>query len=491
MYRLILYYLIFLLAVALVLGLFGVIGVAPYGLFFSTLFLLAICSIINQIFSYFFSAPTNVESVYITALILALIITPATSINTLIFLVWAGVWAMASKFILAIGKKHIFNPAAFAVALTAFTIGQSASWWVGTFWMAPFVLIGGILIVRKIRRADLVISYFAVAGLTILTFYFLKGSNLLTAFGKILFESPFLFFGFVMITEPLTTPPTRGLRILYGALTGFIFAPQIHLISFYSTPELSLIIGNVFSYLASPKKKLMLTLKERIKVANNTYNFVFQSDEVFSFKPGQYLEWTLEHEKPDSRGNRRYFTIASSPTEKEIIMGVKFYDRPSSFKESLGKMNLGDIVVASQLAGDFVLPKNKDEKLAFIAGGIGVTPFRSMVKCLVDTDEKRDIVLFYSNNTEADIAYKNIFDFAERQLGIKMVYTLTGQDVSPSWRGKRGLIDAETIKQNTPDYLDRTFYISGPNAMVVTFKALLREMGIRKHKIKTDYFPGF
>ena len=94
--------------------------------------------------------PTNVESTYISALILALIITPLQSYNDLWFLGWAAVLAMASKYILGIKGKHLFNPVAFAVALTYFTINQSASWWVGNATMLPFVLVGGLLVVRKI-----------------------------------------------------------------------------------------------------------------------------------------------------------------------------------------------------------------------------------------------------------------------------------------------------------------------------------------------------
>lgn len=491
MYRLVLYYLIFLLVVAEFLGFWGLINIQPYTLFFSTLFLLAVCWFANRIFSKFFEAPTNIESLYITALILALIITPAESADSLIFFAWAGIWAMASKYMIAVRHKHIFNPVAFAVALTALTIGHSASWWVGTFWMMPFVLIGGVLIVRKIRRWDMVLSYFLAAILTISIFYFIRGYNPITALEKVLFGSPLFFFAFVMLTEPLTTPPTRYLRIMYGVLNGFLFAPQIHIGQIYSTPELTLLVSNAFSYLVSPKQKLLLELKERIKAADATYDFVFKPDQKLLFKPGQYLEWTLPQEDSDSRGNRRYFTIASSPTEDEVRMGVKFYAHPSRFKEDLAQMQSGSRIIASGLAGDFVMPKDENKKLAFIAGGIGVTPFRSMIKYLLDTNQKRDIVLFYSNNNENGIAYKNVFDSARMKLGIKTVYTLTDKNILADWPGRRGFIDAKMIMEEAPDYKERYFYISGPNSMVIFFKETLKKMGIKRAQIKTDYFPGF
>ncbi len=495
MYRLVLYCLVFFLFGAFALSFFGLLPYTPAALMFSAVIIMGVSWVTNIVFARVFDAPANVESIYITALILVFLITPPQAVDYWGFLsigCWAAIWAMASKYIFAIRKKHIFNPAAFAVALLAFTLDQSASWWIGTFAMMPFVLVGGILIVRKIRRADLVWSFLVVAVAVIAGFGLSRGTDLITSLGKALFDSPILFFAFVMLTEPLTTPPTRILRIGYGMLVGFLFAPAVHIGSVYSTPELALLVGNVFVYFVSPKEKLILKLKEIAEVATNTYDFIFSSDRKFAFEPGQYMEWTLTHRDPDSRGNRRYFTIASAPTEGEVRIGVKFYPEPSSFKNKLAFMNPGNTIVASQRAGDFVLPKNGQKKLVFIAGGIGVTPFRSMIKYLLDKKEKRPIILLYSNKTVSDIAYKDIFDNARAQLGIKTMYAVTdpGQPLSgPEMRA--GFIDKKMIMEEIPDYTERIFYISGPHAMVTTFKKVLIDMGIRRSRIKTDFFPGF
>src|SRR5215467_13767928 len=117
MYRVALYYLIFLLGVAVVLSAIGILDYDPFALLFSAAFLLAVCSITNWVFAKAFGVPANAESTYISALILVLIITPVQSLSDLWFLLWAGVWAMASKYIIAPNKRHIFNPVAFAVAL--------------------------------------------------------------------------------------------------------------------------------------------------------------------------------------------------------------------------------------------------------------------------------------------------------------------------------------------------------------------------------------
>jgi len=494
MYRLVLYYLVFLLIAASIFGFFGILHYSPLAIIFSALILIFVSWVVNELFSRVFGAQPNVESVYITAFILALIIDPAMPSETakIVFLIWAAVWAMASKYIFAAYKKHIFNPAAFAVALTAFTINESASWWAGgNLPMMFFVIAGGILVARKMRRFHLVFAFLA-AGLAISV---LTGdlSNPFATLEKALLHAPFFFFAFVMLTEPLTTPPTRGLRIIYGAIVGLLFAPAVHLGTVYSTPELSLLAGNVFSYLVSPKKKYILKLLRKEVAGDGTYDFIFKPEEKVEFRAGQYMEWTLGQDKPDSRGNRRYFTIASSPTENEIRMGVKFYDKPSTFKKKMLSLEPGNEMMMGQLAGDFKLHSNPEKKLAFLAGGIGVTPFRSMAKYLSDKNEKRDIILLYSNRTPSEIAYKEIFDEAGLKTGMRTVYVLTspGQQIPSGINARAGMINREMIGMEIPDYMERTFYISGPHSMVTAMEKALRDIGVKSSRIKTDFFPGF
>src|SRR5262249_39273116 len=132
---------------------------------------------------------------------------------------------------------------------------------------------------------------------------------------QLLIESPLFFIAAIMLTEPLTAPPTRDLKRIYAVIVGFLVIPQIHLGSLYSTPELALVAGNVFSYVVSPKERLVLRLVKRGKLARDVVDFAFRPSQKLAFAPGQYMEFTLGHPNPDSRGNRRYFTIASSPTE--------------------------------------------------------------------------------------------------------------------------------------------------------------------------------
>lgn len=491
MYRLVLYYLIALLGAAFAFSFVGWVPVDPQALVFSAALILITSVAANWLFARVFEAQANVESVYITALILALIISPTTAANTagVGFLIFASVWASASKYIFAIGKKHIFNPAAFAVALTGLVLAQSATWWVGgNLALLPLVLVGGLLLVRKLQRFDMVLSFAAAALATVALTAGSGGPG--NAITQTLLHSSFFFLAFVMLTEPLTAPPTRVLRVMYGVMVGVLFAPNIHLGSFYLTPELALLIGNIFAYAVSPKGRHMLRLEAIEQKAEGIYDYVFVPDKPFVWQPGQYLEWTLAHKSPDSRGNRRYFTVASSPQEGRVRLGVKFYEPASSFKSALARMKVGDTISAAHLSGGFVLPRDKKRKLAFIAGGIGVTPFRSMVQHLLDTNERRPITMLYANRTRADVAYKDVFDRAQVMLGIQTVYALSDErSAAPGMIA--GLIDSRLIAAEVPDYRERTFYLSGPRSMVEAFAATLAQMGVSRLNIKTDFFPGF
>ena len=495
MYRVVLYEVIALLVCALFAALFHAVPYAPLAIIFSTAFILLVCWLSNAVSAWIFKVPKNVESIYITALILTLIISPPTSPHDMAYFslaVWASIWAAASKYIFTYRHKHFFNPAAFAVALTAFTINGAASWWVATPALLIPALLGGWLIVKKIRRYDLMAGFFIASFASLLGYALLRHLSPAPFLLKTLEATPIVFFATVMLTEPLTSPPTKWLRVAYGAIVGFLFSPWLHLGALYSTPELALVLGNVFSFAVSPKQKLILKLKSKVEEANQTTDFIFESDQPLAFKAGQYLEWTLEHPHPDARGNRRYFTIASAPTEKELHLGVKFQPNGSSFKKALAAMKPGDTIAAAQLAGDFTLPRYSDQKIAFIAGGIGVTPFRSMIKDLVDTNDERSVILLYANKTPADIAYKKVFDEAEKKMNIQTVYVATDPKAArPEWGGRIGALDERMIKQEIPDYLERQFYLSGPHGMVTAFDKTLRQMGLPASNIKKDFFPGF
>src|SRR3989344_2063676 len=216
MYRLLLYYLIALLAAAVV---FSAAGILPYNavdILASAGFLAALSWLWNALVSRVWKIPVNAESSLITALILALIITPGRSYESFLLLLSAGLIALASKYILVIRCKHVFNPAALGAVVVVFFFEQGATWWAGgNLPMLPFVLIGGILVARKLRHTDLVLAFLGVAMLSILAPVVVSGGELLPALRSALVNGSLFFFAFVMLAEPLTTPPRPTGRLAY------------------------------------------------------------------------------------------------------------------------------------------------------------------------------------------------------------------------------------------------------------------------------------
>ncbi len=453
MYRLMLYYLIVLVVASLFFS-----GFNPLAILAQSIILLLTCYLTNLLFSKIFKVPTNFESFAITALILTLIVGPFArrSLGEVGLLTIIAVLAMASKYLLVLNKRHIFNPAALAVTITAIFLGQGASWWIGNQTMLPFLILGGLIILRKIRRFSLVLVFLFVA--TVLSRSFAN-----------LFSPSLIFFASVMLIEPFTSPVFFKFQIVYAAAVATFF---VILSSFVPYPlELSLLIGNLFCYLVSPTSRFKLELKHKLQLAPDIFAFYFLPEKEIKFLPGQYLEWTLSHPHSDSRGTRRFFTIASSPSEPEIMLVSKFAEMGSSFKKSLQSLPAGRQVFANGPAGEFTLT---DKSLVFIAGGIGITPFRSMVKYLLDTNKSQDIILLYSAKTEADFVFKDLFSQAK----IKTVYTTNR-------------VDEELIKKEVPDFKTRTFYVSGPEPMVQATEKILRTIGISRSHIHRDYFPGY
>jgi ferredoxin-NADP reductase/multidrug transporter EmrE-like cation transporter len=350
-------------------------------------------------------------------------------------------------------------------------------------------------VVRRVSRIRLVGVFFGAFLVFLTLLSLVNGMPADMAFQSVLFvfgQSSIVFFTVVMFTEPMTSPKRFSLQLVYAAIVAFLYQPQLTIMGQNLTPEQALMAGNLFSWLVSPSFKVRLPLKERKVIGRGIISFTFPRPPKMQHRLGQYMEWSLPLQKKDSRGNRRYFSLASSPTEDDILIAARFAPRPSQFKEALSALPPGGEIIAGELGGDFVLPRDPARPLAFIAGGIGITPFRSMIKYLYDTGERRDIVLLYSNYTEDEIVFQDVFDPAGRSVGLKTVYTLTDKDkVRSDWCGKSGFIDAEMIRTEVPDFASRIFFVSGSPGLVNTMKRVLRTVGVKRASIHTDYFPGY
>lgn len=478
MYRLVLYGLCLIIGAAFALSSFGGLSLSILELSESLVLLLVSCWSTNYVFGRLYGSTTSVESIWITALILFLTIAPPTTIGEGVVVAFAGALAILSKYVLSIDKKHIFNPAAISLVILSMAGSGLASWWVGSPLLLPVVAIVGFLVVRKIHRFDVLWSFLSTS-LILTLFYMTQGLSTTTVLSGLVLSGPLIFFSTIMLTEPLTMPPTKILRIMYGILVGTLYTSQFHIGIFFATPHLALVLGNIYSYFVSSREKLLLRLHSIDKLSANVYEFIFRPNRRLAFTAGQYLEWTLPHPAPDSGGNRRYFTISSSPIERDIRIGVRIDEYPSTFKKALLSMDEKILLTATSLSGDFVLPQDSSQKLLFIAGGVGITPFVSMLRYLMDKKERRDIVLFYIASTEHDFAYQSLIEQAKHYLNLHIVYVA----------GKR--IDPEMVKRVIPDLKERQCYISGPDSMVKAYRTLISTCGVSGRNIRTDYFTGF
>lgn len=489
MYRLVFQGLMVISLCAIVFGFFGIISYDGLSLIYSLCTLLLACYATNYVCATLVSAQRNYESVFITALILFLILSPASDMIGLSLLALAGSIAMASKYLLAVHMKHIFNPAGVSVLIMGLFGFSGVLWWVATPPLTGIVCVLGFLVLRKLDRFRLFFS-FAGSALVFISFFALRGgAPLVSTLSQVFFSWPLIFFGTIMLTEPLSMPPTVKQQTIYAVLVGILFGSQFSFGPLYSTPQLALIVGNIYTFAVSPKYFSKLILQTKQEIARGIYEFAFTSSKKLKNIPGQYIEWTLPHSSVDTRGTRRYFTVASAPTEDLVKIGIRVSPQNgSSFKKALLLMNPGDSIVASALSGEFVLPKDTRKKLVFIAGGIGVTPFRSIIKYLTDKKEIRDITLLYSNKTVQDIAYKDVFDRAEKEIGAKIVYVINDGDTG-SLTGAIHTIDANYIQTHIQDYVACTYYLSGPPGMVQSFEEMLVKIGVKD--IKTDFFSGY
>ncbi len=233
-------------------------------------------------------------------------------------------------------------------------------------------------------------------------------------------------------------------------------------------------------------KTEVIEIIERSKAVRS---FRFKDVETEDFEAGQFFLLTLQ---VDGQDVVKPFSFSNSPTEKGYIeFTKKLTDSP--FSRALSKLKVGDQISIKMPFGDFSLDKN-DKKVVFIAGGIGITPFRSVVKYATDAGMTNDIVLLYGNDAEQNITFKQDLDvLQDENINFRVVYTLSDPDVKTcGWKGCCGYIDSGMIKTEVPDYKDRVFYLCGPPGMVKCIDGGLKtDLGIPEGNIRREHFIGY
>lgn len=219
----------------------------------------------------------------------------------------------------------------------------------------------------------------------------------------------------------------------------------------------------------------------------NVRTFWFEPETKLEYTAGQFIELYLPHESADDRGIKRWFTLSSSPTDDLISITTKFAgNKASSFKKHLFNMKPGDVLKFVEPMGDFVLPKDESIPLVFISGGLGLTPYHSMVKWLTDTGEKRQIKILMAFKQPKDIIFEKMFrDYTP------FVTTLVSHP-DEDWQGESGLLSAERILRFVGGITENTkLYVSGPEPMVETLENDLLKQAVDKNKLVLDFFPGY
>ncbi len=475
MYRVVVYGLSTLLAVACVLGSTGVISINALPLIISTIVLVASCYATNKALAITLHVPTNTESWLISALILVCILPPADSVSRALYVALTGLLAMASKFILTYKGSSFLNPAAFGTFVVSIAGLLPSTWWVATPWLTPFTVLLALVVLRKQRRFQLFFVFaFTALAMLILTGTILQGTDIATILRNATLSWPIIFFGSIMLTEPATLPPTRYYQLLLAIITGLLFTSQLHAGRITTTPQAVLLFGNILVLLSIPAYGALLKLREIRRLSPEIYEVSFDRPPSLHFTPGQYAELTLPYASADSRGNRRTFSIASPASASDIRFAFRTAEKGSSFKAVLTNMQPGKVLRLSHIAGDFTLPKGTSRPLLFIAGGIGVTPFHSMIGSLTT---KRNIVLIYVSSNPQNFVYKDDFDQATAY-GVRTVYM---QD----------RLTVESLRAQVPDVEQRLIYLSGPDRMVRGYTELLEKMGVKHRNLRMDHFSGY
>ena len=235
--------------------------------------------------------------------------------------------------------------------------------------------------------------------------------------------------------------------------------------------------------------KLKLTKKE--KVAKDTMSFFFEPEKPISWLPGQYFYFTLPNPKyPDPRGNTHYFTIATSPTEGKVILCTTRMREKSLYKKSLAELKVGDEIEGEGPEGTFILDEKEKGDHVLIAGGIGITPFRSILKYHTDKKLPTKLHLIYANSTPEEITYlSELKKLVKNNKNITIDFTVTKPD--KKWKGLVGRVDAEMIKRLTSEYENPKYWLCGPPAMVDAMESALGKLKITADKVKAEKFSGY
>jgi ferredoxin-NADP reductase len=235
------------------------------------------------------------------------------------------------------------------------------------------------------------------------------------------------------------------------------------------------------------------TLLGRTEVAEGTMAFQFAKPTNFVFKAGQYIDLIVSGSQPQlgpSDGMTHTFSIASSPFDKELVVATRM--RNTVFKQTISSLPIGSRARIEGPMGSFTLHNNTARPAVFLAGGIGIAPFLSMLSYATEEKLRHPIVLFYANRYLEDAAFIDALWKLERaNPRFRFVPTLTRVANNKGWKGKTGRISSEMLVTHVGILRGPIYYIAGPPTMVAAARRTLNEAGVDEDDIRTEEFAGY
>jgi glycine betaine catabolism B len=226
-----------------------------------------------------------------------------------------------------------------------------------------------------------------------------------------------------------------------------------------------------------------------IQRAPGVKSFRFNRKPGFQFKPGQ---WFFVHLQIDGEEKKKPFSFSSSPTEEGFVEFTKRLTS-SGFSKKLDSLKKGDIVKLKMPYGNFTF-EGENEKVALLSGGIGITPFRSILRYASDKRSSADMVLIYGSSDPDNIIFKEDLDSMEKSNPLfRIVHTVTCPDAQEKgWGGCCGYIDETMIKREIPDFAERVFFVCGPPGMVSCLVEILKkQLQVIEANIRIEHFVGY
>ena len=237
-------------------------------------------------------------------------------------------------------------------------------------------------------------------------------------------------------------------------------------------------------------KRLKLLGSEEI--ADGTRAFHLERPQGFEYVSGQTIDLTLiDPTEMDAEGPVRTFSLVSAPHEHDLMFATRMRD--TAFKRTIGSASPNTELAWDGPYGSFTLHKNASKPAVFLTGGIGITPFFSMVKSAIHLRLPHQIYLLHSNHRPEDSPFiDELTALGQSDPNFQYIPTMTDLEKSAvKWEGEKGVIDKDMLERHVGDLKTPIYYIAGPPGMVTAMRKMLVDAGIDEDNIRFEEFPGY